>query len=170
MPNNSTPFLLSSLRLRFYNLLRWRKRTNIAIFNFWRLLNYAINSLWQLHDRLRQSLYSDCYKYIHKYSETLCDKIKNSFPQRHSHEVQNVQFTRRQGIFIFCWQTTCGKILYTSSILRKVKSYFRFIFLDQVGKNGVVVHKKLFPLQKNGLLNKWSQVDPDFGHYNMGVQ
>ena len=41
---------------------------------------------------------------------------------------------------------------------RKVVSDFGFLFLERAERNGVQLPKKLFPLQKNSLLSKWSQV------------
>ena len=41
---------------------------------------------------------------------------------------------------------------------KKVVSDFGFLFLEKAEKTGVQLPKKLFPLQKNSLLSKWSQV------------
>lgn len=41
---------------------------------------------------------------------------------------------------------------------QQVSSPFGFLFLNRVEKNGIEVPKRLFPLQKNSLLSKWSQI------------
>lgn len=42
--------------------------------------------------------------------------------------------------------------------LQQVNSPFGFLFLNRVEKDGIEVPKRLFPLQKNSLLSKWSQI------------
>ena len=51
-----------------------------------------------------------------------------------------------------------GRKVVTFLHLKKVASSFGFLFLDSVERHGQLVPKKIFPLQKNGLLSKWSQI------------
>ena len=41
---------------------------------------------------------------------------------------------------------------------QQVSSPFGFLFLNRIDKDGIEVSKRLFPLQKNSLLSKWSQM------------
>ena len=41
---------------------------------------------------------------------------------------------------------------------KKITSKFGFLFLERAERNGVQVAKRLFPLQKNSLISKWTQV------------
>ena len=41
---------------------------------------------------------------------------------------------------------------------QQVSSPFGFLFLNRVDKDGIEVSKRLFPLQKNSLFSKWSQI------------
>ena len=48
--------------------------------------------------------------------------------------------------------------LSSSFSFKQVSSPFGFLFLNKVEKDGIEVPKQLFPLQKNGLIPKWSQI------------
>ena len=41
---------------------------------------------------------------------------------------------------------------------KEVKSLLEFVFLEMAKINGIEVSKKLFPLQKNSLFSKWTQI------------
>lgn len=52
-----------------------------------------------------------------------------------------------------------GRKVVTFLHFKKVTSSFGFLFLDSVERSGVFVSKKIFPLHKNGLVSKWSQIE-----------
>ena len=52
-----------------------------------------------------------------------------------------------------------GRKVVTFLHFKKVTSSFGFLFLDSVERSGMFVSKKIFPLQKNGLVSKWSQIE-----------
>ncbi|KAI6651462.1 Epidermal retinol dehydrogenase 2 [Oopsacas minuta] len=54
--------------------------------------------------------------------------------------------------------TLLDKLSSSSFIYNKSVSPFGFLFLNRVDKDGIEVSKRPFPLQKNSLLSKWSQI------------
>ena len=72
---------------------------------------------------------------------------------------KNFSITRNGvNISMFCLNENSSKVVQFISF-REVNSKFGFLQLVKVCKNGYEIQKHNFQLQKNSLLNRWSQVD-----------
>lgn len=89
------------------------------------------------------------------------DKIKDF--QTFSNEIQKryEQYTvyKEEDDLYLSMTDNIGKKVLQFIHFKQVKSHFGFLFLERVEKIGIEVPKKMFPLQKNSLLSRWTQVN-----------
>ena len=103
---------------------------------------------------------SDARSLRGKAAQEAADKIKdfNNFVDNIALHVKDYSVIKDQNNLYLSKTDKTGQMVEQFYHFQHISSHFGFLFLNKAEKDGMVVPKKLFPLQKNSLISQWSQI------------